>query len=256
MYRTHVKSKSQWFKYSLLLVYFFHAVKHFCSCNTKYWFGIPTVWSKLVSIAGTSDIHIHWKWYHEPGYPYSNCIPSLTELNDTLNNQYRCTDVLSYINYLFYLASSYRHGQGPYANLLTIGSSRWLRGMFPYRKKWSFKAKFAKSHSSWNSPYSLHIYEIKLEPLQRSFKQDLDYYWLSIRYVITSPLNNWCHARLSFNQNASHQNWWAKKMSNFFSIPQNYWAPQWIRYTSIIWRRLKCFDSKLSPWNDSKSLNI
>ena len=165
------------------------------------------MWSKLVSIAGTSDIHIHWKWYHESGYPYSNCVPSLTELNDTLNNQNRCIDMLSYMNNLFYLASSCRYGPGPCANLLTIGSSRWLQGMFPYRKKWSFKAKLAKSHSSWNSPYILNRYEIKFEPLQRSFKQGLAYYWLSIRYVITSPLHNWCQAHVSFNQNDSHQNW-------------------------------------------------
>ena len=45
-------------------------------------------------------------------------------------------------------------------------------------------------------------------------------------------------------------------MSNFFTIPQNYWAPQWIRYTSILGGRLKCFDSKLGPRNDLKSLNI
>ena len=136
-----------------VLVYFFHAVKHFCMCNTKYWFDIPTVWSKLVSIAGTSDIHIQWKWYHEPGCPYSNCIPSLTELIDTLNNQNRYTDMLSYINNLFYLAPSYRHGPVPGANLMTIGSSRWLKAMFPYRRKWSFKEKLAKSHTA----ETLHI---------------------------------------------------------------------------------------------------
>ena len=214
------------------------------------------MWSKPVIIAGSSNIHSYWKWDHEPGYPYSNCIPSLTELIDTLSNDNRCPDLLSYVDNLFYLALSCRHGPGPDANLLTIGSSQWLQALFPYRRKRSFKEKLAKSYNSWNSPYSLTRYIIKSEPLQRSFKQDLVYYWLSIWYVTTSPLHNCCQAHVSFDQNDSHQNWWAKKKSNFFTIPQNYWAPQWIRCTDILGRRLQCFDLKLSPRNGSKGLNI